>query len=266
MLALGQLAYLFNCRFLNRSSLTPDVLRGNPVIWWSSALLVAFQVFFTYTPFMHDWFATASVGLREWGLTIAFAVLIFLLVEAGKAWERRRARASLAVPTTARLRRVCRVTITVRRSRPDDHEAILALMDRARGVGLSDEERARRGFVQGRMTAELLDRFQDGPGVFVADAAGELAGFAITSEAGGLPPEHPASAAVTAVVEAARGRDLGRMFLYGPVAVDDRFQGRGVLTRLITALSRALRDDFDLGSRSSRRPTNAPSRSTATTG
>ncbi|MCQ4209673.1 GNAT family N-acetyltransferase [Streptomyces longispororuber] len=138
------------------------------------------------------------------------------------------------------------MTITVRRSRPDDHAAILALMDRARGLGLSDEERARRGFVQGSMTPELLERFQDGPGIFVADAAGELAGFAITSEAGGLPPEHPASAAVTAVVEAARGRDLGRMFLYGPVAVDDRFQGRGVLTRLITALSRALRDDFDL--------------------
>ncbi|MCQ4209674.1 cation-translocating P-type ATPase [Streptomyces longispororuber] len=98
MLALGQLAYLFNCRFLNRSSLTPDVLRGNAVIWWSSALLIAFQIFFTYTPFMHDWFATASVGLREWGLTIGFAVVIFLLVEAGKAWERRHARASLSVP------------------------------------------------------------------------------------------------------------------------------------------------------------------------
>jgi GNAT superfamily N-acetyltransferase len=138
------------------------------------------------------------------------------------------------------------MTISVRRSRPEDHSAILSLMDKSRGVGLSDEERARRGFVQGSLTEELLSRFEDGPGVFVADAAGELAGFAVTSEPGRLPPQHPASAAVAAVNEAADGRDLGRLFLYGPVAVDERFQGRGVLTRLLTTLSRALADDYDL--------------------
>jgi RimJ/RimL family protein N-acetyltransferase len=80
----------------------------------------------------------------------------------------------------------------------------------------------------------------------VADAEGEFAGFAITSLPGGLPPQHPATAAVTAVEQAAGDRDLGRLFLYGPVAVDERFQGRGILTRLLTALSRALQDDFDL--------------------
>jgi GNAT superfamily N-acetyltransferase len=138
------------------------------------------------------------------------------------------------------------MAINVRRSRPEDHASILALMDEARGVGLSDEERARRGFVQGQLTEDLLARFQDGPGIFVADAGGELAGFAITSEPGGLPPQHPAAAAVAAVTKAADGRDLGRLFLYGPVAVDARFQGRGLLTQLLTALSRALKDDFDL--------------------
>ncbi|NUS10452.1 MAG: GNAT family N-acetyltransferase [Streptomyces sp.] len=138
------------------------------------------------------------------------------------------------------------MTIDVRRSRPEDHPAILSLMDKARGLGLSDEERARRGFVQGALTEEILARFQEGPGIFVADADGEVAGFAITSEPGLLPPQHPAAAAVTAVTDAAAGRDLGRLFLYGPVAVDERFQGRGVLTRLLTALSRALEDDFDL--------------------
>ena len=138
------------------------------------------------------------------------------------------------------------MTITVRRSRPEDHAAILSLMDKARGVGLSDEERARRGFVQGNLTDALLARFQDGPGIFVADAAGEIVGFAITSEPGRLPPRHPAAAALAAVTEAAQGRDLGRVFFYGPVAVDERFQGRGVLTQLLTALSRALKDDYDL--------------------
>lgn len=138
------------------------------------------------------------------------------------------------------------MTITVRRSRPEDRPAILSLMDKARGTDLSEEERARRGFVQGNLTDELLERFEAGPGVFVADAAGELAGFAITSEPSWLPPTHPAAAAVAAVTKAADGRDLGRLFLYGPVAVDERFQGRGVLTQLLTTLSRTLQTDFDL--------------------
>ncbi|MFD8418570.1 GNAT family N-acetyltransferase [Streptomyces sp. NPDC059466] len=139
------------------------------------------------------------------------------------------------------------MTITVRKSRPDDHRAILSLMDEARGLNLGDEERARRGFVQGVMNQEVLDRFQEGPGVFVAEEAGELAGFAMTSEPVGLPSGHPAAAAVEAVLRAAEGRDPGRLFLYGPVAVDVRFQGRGVLTKLLVALSRELEGAFDLG-------------------
>ncbi|MFI9649351.1 GNAT family N-acetyltransferase [Streptomyces sp. NPDC052040] len=138
------------------------------------------------------------------------------------------------------------MTITVRRSRPDDHAAILSLMDTARGEGLSDEERARRGFVQGAMDQEVLDRLQAGPGIFVAEVAGEFAGFAMTSEPTGLPPGHPAAAAVEAVREASERRDPGRLFLYGPVAVDERFQGRGLLTALLTALGRALEDSYDL--------------------
>lgn len=139
------------------------------------------------------------------------------------------------------------MTITVRRSRADDHAAILSLMDQARGDGLTPEERSRRGFVQGTLTPEILARFQDGPGIFVAEAEGEIAGFAITSLPGGLPPLHPATAAVTAVEQAAAGRDLGRLFLYGPVAVAPHFQGRGILTRLLTTLSHTLKPDFDLG-------------------
>lgn len=139
------------------------------------------------------------------------------------------------------------MTIEVRKSRGGDRAAILGLMDAARGEGLSAEERGRRGFVQGRMTGEVLERFEQGPGVFVAVDGGELAGFAGTSEPGVLPPGHPATVAVEVVQEAASGRELGRLFHYGPAVVDERFQGRGVLTRLLTALCRALRDDYDLG-------------------
>ena len=89
MLALGQLAYLFSCRFIGQSSLTPRVLRGNPVVWIATGALVALQLVFTYVPFMNSWFDSAPIGLREWGMTFGFAVVVFLLVEALKAVTRR---------------------------------------------------------------------------------------------------------------------------------------------------------------------------------
>lgn len=88
MLALGQLAYLFNCRFLGESSLTSRVLRGNKVVWIATGCLIVLQLFFTYVPFMNELFDSAPIGPREWALTIGFAVLVFLLVEAMKAVTR----------------------------------------------------------------------------------------------------------------------------------------------------------------------------------
>ena len=90
MLALGQLAYLFSCRFLDRSSITPAVLRGNRAVWYSAASLLALQAVFVYAPFMHSWFGSAPIGLREWGITLGLAVVVFLLVEAAKALGRTR--------------------------------------------------------------------------------------------------------------------------------------------------------------------------------
>ncbi|WP_265521325.1 cation-translocating P-type ATPase [Oerskovia flava] len=90
MLALGQLAYLFSCRFLDRSSITLDVLRGNRVVWIASAALVVLQAVFVYTPFMHTWFGSAPIGIGEWGTTFGLAVVVFLLVELTKGVGRAR--------------------------------------------------------------------------------------------------------------------------------------------------------------------------------
>lgn len=89
MLVLGQLAFLFNCRFLTRSSLTPKVLTGNKAIWISVSVLLALQLLFTYTPFMQAWFDSTAIGLREWGLAIVLAFGVFLAVEAMKAVDRK---------------------------------------------------------------------------------------------------------------------------------------------------------------------------------
>ncbi|ACZ30670.1 ATPase, P-type (transporting), HAD superfamily, subfamily IC [Xylanimonas cellulosilytica DSM 15894] len=95
MLALGQLSYLFNCRFLDRSSITWDVLRGNATLWWSAAVLIVLQVGFLYLPFMQDLFRVEGIALREWGLTFGLAVVIFLIVEVAKALGRRNQRRAI---------------------------------------------------------------------------------------------------------------------------------------------------------------------------
>ncbi|UJP39772.1 cation-translocating P-type ATPase [Cellulomonas palmilytica] len=89
MLALGQLAYLFNCRFLGSTSLTWRVLVGNRLVWVAAGALLVLQLVFTYAPFMHDWFGSASIGAREWGIAALGALVVFLVLEAAKVVTRR---------------------------------------------------------------------------------------------------------------------------------------------------------------------------------
>lgn len=90
MLALGQLAYLFNCRFLSRSSFTTAVFRGNRMVWWSAITLLALQLIFTYVPFMNALFGSEPLDLIGWALPLVFSFVIFAVVEMLKAARRRR--------------------------------------------------------------------------------------------------------------------------------------------------------------------------------
>ena len=91
MLAFGQLAYLFNCRFLTRSSITIDVLRGNRVVWWSALALIVLQLIYTYVPFMNVLFESRPLAAASWILPLVVSIGIFLAVEALKALLRARA-------------------------------------------------------------------------------------------------------------------------------------------------------------------------------
>ncbi|RLK48968.1 HAD-IC family P-type ATPase [Microbacterium telephonicum] len=93
MLALGQTAFLLNCRFSSRSSLTLDVLRGNRVVWWSIAALVVLQLIYTYVPFMNTLFDSRPLAAQDWLLPIGLSIAIFLVVEVLKAVRRRDGRA-----------------------------------------------------------------------------------------------------------------------------------------------------------------------------
>jgi magnesium-transporting ATPase (P-type) len=89
VLALGQLAFLLNCRLLNGSALTWRVLTGNRNLWISAGALIAFQLVFTYAPIMNTWFTSAPIGLHGWILAASIAVAIFFVMEGAKAAIRR---------------------------------------------------------------------------------------------------------------------------------------------------------------------------------
>lgn len=84
MLALGQLVFLFNCRILSRSSFTPDVLRGNPIVWWSAGALMVLQAIYSYVPFMNGLFDSRPMPYEAWLIPIAYAIALFLLIEGVK--------------------------------------------------------------------------------------------------------------------------------------------------------------------------------------
>ncbi|MCL2595585.1 MAG: HAD-IC family P-type ATPase, partial [Promicromonosporaceae bacterium] len=91
MLALGQAAYLLNCRFLSRSSITVEVLRGNKFIWVSVVGIITLQLAFMHLSFMRRLFRVQPIGWREWGICLGLSIVIFLVVEGAKSWGRRSA-------------------------------------------------------------------------------------------------------------------------------------------------------------------------------
>ncbi|WP_345803226.1 HAD-IC family P-type ATPase [Microbacterium sp. AZCO] len=92
MLALGQLAYLLNCRFMSRSSITGDLFRGNRMIWISAAALIVLQVIFTYVPVMNTLFESEPLAAASWILPLVLSIAIFFAVEVLKAVFRGRSR------------------------------------------------------------------------------------------------------------------------------------------------------------------------------
>jgi magnesium-transporting ATPase (P-type) len=89
MLVIGELVYLFNIRHFTASALTRDVLTGNPAALWMSALLIVFQLAFTYAPPMQQLFQTAALDAASWLVILGLGGLKFVAVEAEKAVLRR---------------------------------------------------------------------------------------------------------------------------------------------------------------------------------
>ncbi len=89
-LVIAQTFYLFNARFLTESSLRLHLLFTNRAALVAVGLLVLLQLGFVYFPFMNLWFGTTALALRHWLIALGVGMVVFLLIEAEKAWTRQR--------------------------------------------------------------------------------------------------------------------------------------------------------------------------------
>ncbi|MEE1784618.1 GNAT family N-acetyltransferase [Streptomyces sp. SP17BM10] len=137
------------------------------------------------------------------------------------------------------------MTLSTRKATAADRATVLALIDAARGDGLSPQERAERGFVQGRFDEDKLAATEATTGVYVAEEDGRIAGAALTAPASPALDEGPPRRTWEAALHAGLAQD--RFYLYGPVVVDPDFRGRGVVRSLLRAVDANLRDRFDHG-------------------
>ncbi|MBD1401690.1 cation-transporting P-type ATPase [Pelovirga terrestris] len=88
-LVCGQAFYLFNSRYLKRTSLKPGRLIANPAAWVAVAVLACFQLLFVYAPIMQLWFGSAPLEARHWLIPLGIGAAVFLIVEAEKLLTRR---------------------------------------------------------------------------------------------------------------------------------------------------------------------------------
>ncbi len=80
----GEMAYLFNCRYLLAPVRTRQDFTGNLYILLSIAALSVIQMIFTYLPFMQKLFGVAPIDAFAWLRIIGFALLLFVAVEVEK--------------------------------------------------------------------------------------------------------------------------------------------------------------------------------------
>jgi len=89
MFVFGELFYLFNCRSLRYSMFRLGVFSNRWLIL-GVIVMIALQVFFTYSPMMNHLFGTTAIGIAEWIWILAGGFTIYILVGIEK-WYRRHA-------------------------------------------------------------------------------------------------------------------------------------------------------------------------------
>jgi magnesium-transporting ATPase (P-type) len=89
MIAVAEIAYLFNVRYLHGRSLTIVGTLGTPRIWAALGILTAAQFLFTYSPAMNRLFHSAPLPLTDWVIIIGLGAVLLLVLEIEKMVLRR---------------------------------------------------------------------------------------------------------------------------------------------------------------------------------
>ena len=89
-LVMGEIAYLFNCRYLLAPVRNWQDFTGNRYVLLSIGILMVIQAGFTYLPFMQKMFGVVALDAAAWGLIAGFGVLLFVVIEIEKRLIRRR--------------------------------------------------------------------------------------------------------------------------------------------------------------------------------
>ncbi len=84
-LVMFEVFYLLNCRYITQSVLSRAGLLGSRPVLIAIALVIFFQMLFTYVPFMQMLFDTAAIGWAEWTAIVLVSSTVFFLVEGEKA-------------------------------------------------------------------------------------------------------------------------------------------------------------------------------------
>jgi magnesium-transporting ATPase (P-type) len=91
-LVMFEIFYLFNSRYMTAPVLNRDGLLGNRYALYAVALLILFQLAFTYLPPMQSLFGTAAIDAGVWLRILLVAASVLFIVELEKALVRRRRR------------------------------------------------------------------------------------------------------------------------------------------------------------------------------
>lgn len=135
---------------------------------------------------------------------------------------------------------------TIVKTTAADQNQILSLLNSAKGEGLSTAERAKSGFVQGRMDADLVTKFQADLGVYAVKDNENLIAVAFASRVG-ITDKGPIVLASEQVLQKMDTLKASDIFQYGPVVVASQYKGKGLLTALLLHLCSLFQNDFKKG-------------------
>ncbi|WP_421578338.1 HAD-IC family P-type ATPase [Shinella sp. M31] len=84
MLVVMEIFYLFNVRYLHRTSFSLAGAMGTPAVLAAIAVVVIAQLLFTFAPFMRDIFGTAPIALPDGLVVLAIGLLTMVILECEK--------------------------------------------------------------------------------------------------------------------------------------------------------------------------------------